>query len=194
MTRSLQLDEPDIRVRLNENRRARRFTLRLAEPGEGAVLTLPPGVPMTEVRMFLLRHSDWLAKALARQPQVIWVGDGAILPVDGKPVQIRQIDGPRRPPIIAGDVLEIQGRSPPGPRIAVWLKERARARMVPKVQDYARQVGRSVSGVTLKDTRSRWGSCSTAGRVNLSWRLALAPVEIQDYVVAHEVAHLVEMN
>lgn len=194
MSRVLHLDDPEVCVRLNENRRARRFTLRLAGPGEGAVLTLPPGIPMTEVRMFLMRHRDWLVRALEKQPQMIVVTDGTLLPVDGRPLRVRHLEGVRRAPAIEGDSLLVQGRTPVAPRVAAWLKERARARMAPRVHDYASQVGRSVAGISLKDTRSRWGSCSTTRRINLSWRLALAPVEIQDYVAAHEVAHLVEMN
>lgn len=194
MIRVLHLDDPPIAVRLNENARARRLTLRLAASGEGAVLTLPPGVSEAEIRMFLMRRGAWLAAGIARRPRIVQVVDGVALPVDGTPLRIRHLDGPRRPPEIQGDALVVRGRAPPGPRIAAWLRERARARMTPAVRDYAARLGREVKGIAFKDTRSRWGSCSAAGRVNLSWRLALAPPGIQDYVAAHEAAHLVEMN
>lgn len=194
MTDLIRLGDPEIDVHLKESARARRFTLRLAEPGRGAILTLPPGVPLSEARMFLLRHRDWLAAALARQPEFVAIEDGVHLPVDGTPLRITQIDGPRRPPVVDEDRVVVQGRTPVGPRLKAWLKDRARAHMAPAVQSYADRLGRKLVSVALKDTKTRWGSCSSAGRINLSWRLAMAPPEIQDYVAAHEAAHLVEMN
>ncbi|MEM8790582.1 MAG: SprT family zinc-dependent metalloprotease [Pseudomonadota bacterium] len=194
MSRVIYLDDPEISVRLNENSRARRFTLRLASQGDGAVLTLPPGVPLGEAQSFLARHCDWLRSALARQPSAIIVRDGASVPVDGTMLRLRHIDGPRRAPEIRGSEIIVQGRAAPGPAIAAWMKERARASLIPSVRRYAALLGKEVQGVALKDTRSRWGSCSTTGRINLSWRLAMAPTRIQDYVAAHEAAHLVEMN
>lgn len=194
MTEIIELDTPPIAVHLRVNRRARRFTLRLGEPGQGAILTLPPGVPRSEARMFLLRQSGWLETALSRRPDLVRMEEGAEIPVDGVPLTLRLMDGPRRPPVIDGETLRLSGPHPAGPRIAAWLKTRARDRMVPAVHRYAGMLGRRVSGVSLKDTRTRWGSCSSNARVNLSWRLAMAPPEVQEYLTAHEAAHLVEMN
>ncbi len=190
----VRLTQPDITVRLRVNARARRFTLRLAEAGEGAVLTLPPGVPETEALSFLERHRGWLAAALAKQQAAIPVQSGSHLPIDGVERLIVAQEGPRRAPLIIDERLVVQGRGAPGPRVAAWLKERTRERIGTLAHHYARELGRELRGVAVKDTRSRWGSCSTAGRINLSWRLAMAPPEIQDYVAAHEAAHLVEMN
>ncbi|MEM7236719.1 MAG: SprT family zinc-dependent metalloprotease [Pseudomonadota bacterium] len=192
--RIIQLDHPEIEVYLRVQPRARRFTLRLDPSGSGAILTLPPGVPMTEARMFLLRQADWLADAVARRPDRVCVRDGCRLPVDGHPVTIVAAAGPRRPPVFENGHLILQGRSAVAPRVKSWLKARARAHLVPAVHAYADALGRRVEAISMKDTRSRWGSCSSAGRINLSWRLAMAPREIQDYVAAHEAAHLVEMN
>ncbi|MBY8977047.1 M48 family metallopeptidase [Rhodobacteraceae bacterium NNCM2] len=194
MTDFIRLDDLDVDVLIKVNARARRFTLRLADPGKGAVLTLPPGVPMTEAHSFLMRHRDWLSRAIARQPKTIAVVDGAPLPVDGEKLVVETRDGPRRAPVIADDRLVVQGKGAPGPRIAAWLKERARARLGDAAHHYAGRLGRRLNGVALKDTRSRWGSCSTTGRINFSWRLAMAPRDVQNYVAAHEAAHLVEMN
>jgi len=194
----LTLDDPDISVRLRVNARARRFTLRLEPSGEGAVLTLPPGVPVPEARMFLMRQSDWLARALERHPARIIVEDGSRLPVAGDEVEIRCIDGPRRAPHIKSGQLILSGAGAQGfqagPRIAAFLKSRARDRLVPAAQHYARLLGRQTGAITMRDTRSRWGSCSSAGRLSFSWRLAMAPPEVLDYVAAHESAHLVEMS
>ena len=79
-------------------------------------------------------------------------------------------------------------------RARAFLKDAARAALVPAAHGYAEQVGRRAARITLRDTRSRWGSCSSEGALSFSWRLAMAPPEVLDYVAAHEAAHLVEMN
>ncbi|MEL6475757.1 MAG: SprT family zinc-dependent metalloprotease [Pseudomonadota bacterium] len=191
---SIVLDEPPILVTLSVQSRARRFTLRLNPSGAGATLTLPPGVPEREVHQFLHRQRGWLSTALGRLPEPVRMREGARLPIGGEMVALTLLDGPRRAPVLDDGVLTLSGQGTAGPRIAAWLKERARARMVPAVHAFAAQLGRAVRGVALKDTRSRWGSCSTTQRINLSWRLAMAPPEVQDYLCAHEAAHLVEMN
>ncbi len=194
----LSLENPDISVRLHVSARARRFTLRLEPSGEGAVLTLPPRVPIAEARMFLIRHADWLTRALERQPGRVIVGDGTLLPVAGREVEIRMIEGPRRAPHLEGRRLILSGPKPrgflAGPRIVAFLKSQARNALVPAAQHYAGLLERKPAAVTLRDTRSRWGSCTNQGRLSFSWRLAMAPPEVLNYVAAHEAAHLLEMN
>jgi predicted metal-dependent hydrolase len=194
----ITLDDPDLPVRLRVTARARRFTLRLEPSGDGAVLTMPPGVPMSEARMFLVRQSGWLTRALARQPGRVVVGPGTRLPVAGNEVEIHAIDGPRRVPRLEDGRLILSGAGARGfqvgPRVTAFLKTRARNALVPAAQRYAGLLGRQATAITLRDTRSRWGSCTAQGRLNFSWRLAMAPPEVLDYVAAHEAAHLVEMN
>jgi predicted metal-dependent hydrolase len=194
----ITLDDPDISVRLRVNPRAHRFTLRLEPSGEAAVLTLPPGVAMPQARMFLMRQSDWLARALARHPGRVVVGDGARLPVAGEEVEIAVVDGPRRAPRLERGRLIVSCPGAAGfqvgPRVAAFLKTRARDALVPAAGRYAGMLGRRLAAVSLRDTRSRWGSCSNRGRLSFSWRLAMAPPEVLDYVAAHEAAHLVEMS
>jgi predicted metal-dependent hydrolase len=164
----ITLDDPDIPVRLRVTARARRFTLRLEPTGDGAVLTLPPGVPMAEVRMFLMRQSDWLASALARQPGRIVIGPGTRIPVAGVEVEIRAVDGPRRVPRLEDGLLILSGAGlrgfQAGPRVMAFLKTRARDALVPAARRYAGLLGRQATAIALRDTRSRWGSCSSAGR------------------------------
>ena len=194
----LQLDDPDISVRLRVNERARRFTLRLEPSGNGAVLTVPPGAPLTEARMFLLRQSDWLSRAMQRRPKRVAVGPGSVLPVAGEEVEIVVVDGPRRAPLLREGRLILSGHGARGAqvgiRVAAFLKTRARDALVPAARRYARMLGRKPVAISLRDTRSRWGSCSSAGRLSFSWRLAMAPPEVLDYVAAHEAVHLAEMS
>jgi predicted metal-dependent hydrolase len=191
---SIELSDPPCRVRLVRSARARRFTLRLESAGAGAILTVPTGVPDAESRRFLARHAGWLRSALARQPDEVIVGPGAELPVSGRPVVVEVRQGPRRPPVLAGGALVLQGAGAEGARISTWLRLRARDALIPAVRGHARRLGRQIESIVLRDTRSRWGSCSSNGTISFSWRLAMAPAEVLDYVAAHEAAHLVEMN
>ncbi len=190
----IDLDDPACRVRLVANPRARRFTLRLDGSGDGAVLTAPPDVPRREMLSFLQAHKGWLSKALESRPRQIPVEPGVHIPIDGIDTLIVVKDGPRRPPHLGDGELVLQGRGEPGPRVAAWLKMRARDAVLPLARGYARKLGKPIGRISLKDTRSRWGSCSSRGTLSFSWRLAMAPPEVLDYVAAHEAAHLVEMN
>lgn len=190
----IRLTDPPCDVRLVHNPRARRFTLRLDSAGEGAVLTAPPSVPEAEMRAFLDRHTGWLDKALAKRPPMVTVGDGVEIPIDGRDVRIIVREGPRRAPVLKDDDLVLQGTGAEGARIAAWLRMRARDALMPAARGYARELGRPIARIALRDTTSRWGSCSSKGTLSFSWRLAMAPPEVLDYVAAHEAAHLVEMN
>jgi len=191
--KDILLDELPCRVIVNVNKRARRFTLRLGADGD-AIVTVPPGVPQQETRRFVQRHSDWLRTALAKQPAQVHLNDGVQIPVDGVMRTVRVDVGRRRAPIVDEGELLISGGGPVGPRVAALLKVRARDRLQPAARHFARKLGRSINAISLRDTTSRWGSCSSRGNLSFSWRLAMAPVEVQDYVAAHEAAHLVEMN
>ena len=190
----IHLQDPECRVRFIENPRARRFVLRLATDGDGAVLTHPPGVPRAEAESFLARHSGWLRKALAKSGPVIDVDAGIEVPVDGKLHEIVHEAGRRKGAELDDGRLLVFGRGAVGPKISAFLKARARDRLAPAANAYAAELARTVTRVSLRDTRSRWGSCTSDGALSFSWRLAMAPPEVQDYVAAHEAAHLVEMN
>lgn len=190
----LELDELPCRVRLVRNPRARRFTLRMDPTGADAILTLPPGVPDGDATSFLQRHRAWLAKAVARQPGFVRVAHGASMPIDGEMASVDVRPGRRRAPQLQGDTLLLQGEGAVGKRIAAWLKLHARDQLQPAAAHYAGLLDRKIAGISLRDTRTRWGSCSSTGALSFSWRLGMAPRAVQEYVAAHEAAHLVEMN
>jgi len=188
---AIALDAPPVVVRLRVDARARRFTLR-PTAGGGAVLTLPEGVPERDARDFLERHAGWLTGALSRIPALVTVSPGLCLPLDGVPAEIvvARVTAPR---LEAGRLLVPEGRAA-GPALQAFLKRRARDRLGAAARGHAETLGRRVAAVSIRDTRSRWGSCSSTGRLSFSWRIAMAPEEVQGYLAAHEAAHLVEMN
>jgi len=114
----------------------------------------------------------------------------------GVPHHIQRELNPTEPPvrIING---EIRVRGDPAHlarRVRDHLVSTARAELAPRARRLAAQIGREIRRVSVRDTKSRWGSCSGRGNLSFSWRLILAPEAVLDYVVAHEVAHLAEMN
>ena len=175
-------------VTIRRSAQARRMTLRVSRLDGRVTLTLPPRTSDGAARAFLKDHAEWIAKAQENTAPQARIEAGVDIPVEGR---LRRIEpGQGRQARIFEDRIEM-----PSPRaLSTALKHLARDRALPRIDYYADRVGREVTGVSFRDTRSRWGSCTSDGRVMLSWRLVLAPPEVFDYVIAHEVAHLVEMN
>ncbi|MGB0410529.1 MAG: M48 family metallopeptidase [Pikeienuella sp.] len=196
MAETIRLDDPDLTVTVRRSARARRLTLTVPQNGDPPRVTAPPRIPVREIRMFLLRQGDWLARAVARLPEQTIVTDGALIPVAGVMLRITHSAGPRRAPQIDGDRLLLQGGDAAaiGKRTEVWLKERARADVTAIAHSCARALGAQVGTIKMRDTKGQWGSCTHKGDMSFSWRLAMAPPKVLDYVAAHEAAHLLEMN
>ncbi|MBV2358853.1 M48 family metallopeptidase [Thalassococcus sp. CAU 1522] len=184
---------PPIAVVLRRSSRARRMSLRLSALDGRATLTLPRHVPETEGRAFLSEKEAWLRRHLSARPDDVAIAPGALLPVDG--IARRIVPGSARRVVLSDAEIAVPGGEAQWPaRLQGWLKARARDRLVDASDRYATALGRPYARITLRDTRSRWGSCSTQGALMYSWRLVLAPPRVLDYVAAHEVAHLAEMN
>ncbi|OWU86098.1 zinc metalloprotease [Oceanicola sp. 22II-s10i] len=184
---------PPVEVNLKRSIRARRISLRVSGLDGRVTLTLPRGVSEREGLAFAREKADWLRGHLDRQAQPVSIGIGASLPVEGVDRTIRA--GTGRGLRLEGDALIVPGSADTASRrIAAWLKALARDRLAEASDRHAAALGRRYTKLTLRDTRSRWGSCTADGGLMYSWRLILAPPEILDYVAAHEVAHLAEMN
>ncbi len=184
--------EPAVTVALRRSARARRISLRVSGIDGRVTLSLPRAVARAEAMAFLRAREDWLRRHLAAVPVAEAVAPGVALPVEG--LAHRVVAAPvRRVTAESGRLLVPEGAAS-GPRVADWLRARARARVSASVARHAAAIGRAPGRITLRDTRSRWGSCTASGNLNFSWRLVMAPPEVLDYVAAHEVAHLVEMN
>ena len=184
---------PPVAVTLKQSGRARRISLRVSGLDGKVTLTIPRGVREAEALEFAAEKQVWLRQQLMRQVAPVDVAFGTELPVEGKTVRI--VSGPGRGITQVGDELQVAGRADTAAtRVQAWLKQRARDRLAVASDHYADQLGCKYNRLTLRDTRSRWGSCTAQGGLMYSWRLILAPPEVLDYVAAHEVAHLQEMN
>lgn len=189
-------------VALKRNAAARRLILRVRADSGEVVLTLPKRTTLVTARDFLGRYGGWIADRVARLPQQVPFSEGAIIPLRGEMVRLVSSGLPRgrillRPAddedslpalVIPGDGVHLPRR------VLAYLKAEAKADFGAAAARYATALSVSISRITIKDTKSRWGSCSSSGALAFSWRLVMAPPHVLDYLAAHEVAHRVEMN
>jgi predicted metal-dependent hydrolase len=183
-------------VSIRVNMRARRLLLRIDASSRTVELVLPHGVPAEHGLKFLAAQRGWITARLDALPQPVPFAEGAVVPVFGVMHRIRRESDPTAPPVRIVDG-EIRVRGAPehfARRVRDHLVRLARHELSRRARIYAARIGRPIARIGVRDTRSRWGSCSAKGCLSFSWRLVLAPEPIVDYVVAHEVAHLAEMN
>lgn len=189
--------DPPIAIAVRQSPRARRMTLRISRADGTVTLTMPQGMPVREGLAFASDREEWLRRHLQdiranlfRHPGLTF---GASIPFRGVPVTLVAA-GVRRPVIKGQTLLLPAGEDRIGARLQAFLKATARDVLVAATDRHARSQGLSWGRVTLRDTRGRWGSCSARGDLMYSWRLVMAPEDVLDYVVVHEVAHLAQMN
>src|SRR5215470_4769273 len=188
-------------VRLRRHRQARRYTLRVVAVTREAILTMPPRGSFREAREFAEKHGAWIASRLDRLPRAAPFEHGVEIPLRGMVYAIShrrsargtvwtEIDhqGRRLLCVASHDVAHVSRR------ITDFLKREAKRDLEAAVARYTERLGVEVKRISIRDQVSRWGSCSTSGALSFSWRLVLAPRFVLDYLAAHEVAHLLEMN
>ncbi len=184
---------PPVEITLRRSARSRRFSLRVSQLDGRVTLSMPLRARETDAMDFARSHESWLRAALARRPALGLVSIGDQIPVEGRLLALTPGSG--RSPRVEGESLLLPGDpARAGARSLAFLKTLARDRLAEASDHYAAQIGRKVSRMTLRDTRSRWGSCAHDGALMYSWRLIMAPPAVLTYVAAHEVAHMVEMN
>jgi len=186
-----------IRVRLQVNPRAKRLILRLDQKKGEAVAVAPSARKLKDAEKFAADRLDWIAKHLDAQPEPIALTEGAIIPLRGQPCRITCEGTGRLAKLIEGtpQILSLPGAPETLPARAIRaLKKQAKADLTSAVERHAATLNVIPARISVKDTRSRWGSCSHERNLSFSWRLVLAEPFVLDYVAAHEVAHILEMN
>jgi len=193
MSRPVHIGDPPIEVILRRSARARRYSLRVSAAERRVSLTMPVRASEAAALRFARAREGWLRAALERLPEARAIRFGETFPFRGRERRLCPGTGARV--VLHRDRIELPGGPAELPaRLRGFLKVQARDRLTAEAADFATALGRPISRITLRDTRSRWGSCSEGGRLMFSWRLIMAPPGVLSYVVAHEVAHLVEMN
>ena len=187
------------RVALKRVSTSRRFTLRVRAATRDVLLTMPSRSSLQSAREFAERHAAWIGVRLARLPRPVEFVPGSVTPFRGIDHTIVHRPGERGVAWIEtgarGPLLCVSGDTPHVPRrVADFLKREAREDLQAAVARHAKRLSVKPKRIVLRDTASRWGSCSSTGGLNFSWRLILAPPFVLDYLAAHEVAHIVHMN
>lgn len=199
----LTFDGREVPLELRVSTRARRLSLRL-DPGRGGlVLTLPEGLPVERGLDFIDRQSGWIVGRLAQLPPRVPFADGAVVPILGVEHRIRHAPWARGAAWPDSGLLWVAGAAEHLPRrVADFLKAEARRQVARRAREKAARLPalaagsrmRTLGRIAVRETTSRWGSCTARGDLSFCWRLVLAPEPVLDYVVAHEVAHLVHLD
>ncbi len=187
------------RVALKRLKSSRRFTLRVRAASRDVLLTIPSRSSLASAREFAERHAAWIGARLSRLPRPVAFAPGERLPLRG--VEHTIVHAPQARGVVwietraEGALLCVAGEAPHvARRVADFLRREAKGDLEAAVARHALRAGVTPRRITLRDTASRWGSCSTNANLNFSWRLILAPPFVLDYLAAHEVAHIVHMN
>lgn len=193
--RTVEIDGLMVPLHIRTSTRARNLLLSISPTDDAVDLVLPRGTPIYEGLQFVESRARWLARRIRALPRRVPFADGEKIPVLGDLLQICHRPDLRGGVWIDGLEIYVTGREEHVERrVADWLRRTAKKEIGQRAPRKAQELGREIARVTVRDTRSRWGSCTATGNLSFSWRLLLAPEFVLDYVVAHEVAHLAEMN
>jgi len=198
------LDGRELSYRL-ERRKGRRKVSLFMQPELGLLVRAPRRFPLREVEAVLREEEDWIRRQLAwreewlrRHPPRSYAG-GETLPLLGEDwvLEPRREAGRRRARVLAREgrlILELPPEADAREVLEAWLRRLARRLVLARVEHWSALVGRRPVSITLRDTTSRWGSCSAEGNISINWKLVMAPAEALDYVVVHELCHLLHPN
>lgn len=184
-----------ISLNLRRSARARHILIHIDESNAEVELVMPRRAALRDGLAFVQARANWIETRLAGLPPAIPFCDGTVLPLLGEPLTLTgPVNGVKRTRRVGGDLLVPGGEEIFSKRVRRWLIAEARREIGVRAERLARRVERPIRRLSIRDPATRWGSCSAAGGLSFSWRLILAPPAVLDYVVAHEVAHLRELN
>ncbi len=194
---SLSIDGQAVVVNFRRNSRAKRIILRLTREATGVVVTIPKKMNLARAQAFVEKSVPWISKHLKQRAPPAILEPGSVIPFRGIPHEVHAttlrrglitIDPEARRILVPGDPRHLSRR------LQDWLKAQAKADLTEASARYAKSMAVDFKRISVRDQKSRWGSCSAAGDLSYNWRLILAPSHILDYVAAHEVAHRRHMN
>jgi predicted metal-dependent hydrolase len=180
--------------------RARRYTIRVRNAYRDVVLTMPKRGNLADAHRFAQKNAAWIAAKLAQLPDAVPFAPGEMIPFRGVPHRIEHRASARGTAwieqdetgnallCVAGDAAHVARR------VRDFLKREAKKALTERSRIYAASIGVSIGKIGLRDSATRWGSCSESGSLSYSWRLILAPDFVLDYLAAHEIAHRIELN
>jgi hypothetical protein len=193
-TSALLLDAREIPLVMRKIKGAKRLSVRYRPLNEDVLLTFPHYVSFKQAEEFVATKHQWLEKQIRTHGTRVEFSEGRTIPVLGQECLITRHDGRGMPRIEEGRLHIYCAPEFLPRRVRDFLIAEARREISLLAHRAAERLERHVRSIALRDTGSRWGSCTASGELSFSWRLVLAPREVMDYVVFHEVAHLVELN
>lgn len=194
-TKILDLGGRAVPLRFRRVASARRLILRIDRDNDGAVITLPPRVSQAEGEALVREKADWVLSRLKNLPPRVPFESGQSAPYLGDDHLIRHRPDARGAVWREDTEIHVAGKPEHvSRRVADWFKREARREIVALADTRSAQLEKPYGRISIRDTRSRWGSCSSSENLNFCWRLIMAPYWVLDYVVAHEVAHLLHRN
>ena len=190
-----------INIKVRDSKRANRFIMRVNQQTSEFYISRPIWRSIDEARIFVERNVPWIAEQLMKLPARVQFRHGSIVPILGKEYKIahspKEFGNVWLKESIDNQMPELRvsgGSEHMARRVRDWLKKRAKDEVSYKAKKFASLLNMEIKSVSVRDTRTRWGSCSSSGNLSFCWRLIFAPEKIVDYVCAHEAAHLVELN
>lgn len=180
----------DFPLKVNTSFKLKRLSLRIDHKKRIVVFSMPKFYPGKKAVDFINSHIDWIEEKLAQLPQIKEFEDGETISLFGQQISICHQTDFGAPKLINNTLFVGGDKEFLHRRIKDYIKRESKKEFLKKSQNLASRLGYPLTGVSIKDTKSRWGSCSNRKHINYSWRIALAPDFVIDYLMAHEVAHL----
>lgn len=191
---SITINNQQLPIIIKIRKNSKRMIMRYQPLRKTVNLTMPKSVSIKKALEFVGKNQGFIEQQLLKNTTDNSFADGKIIPVLGQSIIIKYIGG-RGVTNLVGDELYIYGQSEfLAKKVKLWLVAKLRAEIIINAENFTKQLNVKTGKITLRDTSSRWGSCASNGNLSFSWRLIFAPLEVMSYVVAHEVAHIKEMN
>lgn len=194
MAYSITLDGEPIPVIVRKHPRSRRMVIRYQPRTQTLSLTLPRQVSLRQGLSFVEERRGWIAEQRRAHPALPALADGSVLTILGRDYVLRSQSGRGVARLEGGEFIVPGDPQFLKRRVQDFLKALARREITAQAWAQAARLGKKIRRIGLRDTTSHWGSCNAAAHLSFSWRLVLAPREVLEYVVCHEVAHLVHLN
>jgi predicted metal-dependent hydrolase len=194
MNHSFAIGNLVLPIHIRRHPASRRMTIRYQPITHSIALTLPRYSSIRQGLSFVEEKRGWIEQRLREHPSRTLFADGQTIPFLGKPHLLKHSEGRGVVRVEDGVIIVPGAQEFMARRVREWLKREAMKEITLHASQKAQAIGKKIKKISLRDTNSRWGSCSASGNLSFSWRIVMAPPEVLDYLVSHEVAHLAHMN
>jgi predicted metal-dependent hydrolase len=191
----LKINEHIVPINISSNKKAKRYILKADHVSRQIKLTTPTRYCDSQIEEFITAKQNWIWQQYKALNEKITFQNGLTIPILGKEYKITYLANGEKPIELVDNMLLVSGRESLLPtKIKHFLQQHIKSEIITLVNAKSKATGENYSKITLKEMKSRWGSCNSKRTLCFCWRIVFAPQEVLDYLVAHEVAHLTHMN